>query len=139
MHNEFEEAQAAAVAKTKRAQIEAIAHPFVSEVETVQKGMTTIGISEGTKSASQPAIETDVFGDTVTQPKEFKSTVELKKGKQIFLSNLETMRLGLIFYFGLFFSSQSQSKHRWNFQILTINDSIVIIVWVKMIRATDSA
>lgn len=83
MHDAFQEAQAADLAKTsKRAPIEAIANPFVSEVESVQDGMTTIGINKSTKSTPESKLESDLSACTVTPPKGSAPVVEIKKGKQ---------------------------------------------------------
>lgn len=81
MYDEFEEDQAKT---SKRAPTEAMVHPFLTEVEAVQDGMTTAGIIAAAKPTPEPRMETDVFGDTVTQSKELMPLVEIKKGKQTF-------------------------------------------------------
>lgn len=86
MHDGFQEAQAANMAKTSNeALIEPIVHRFVSEVESVRDSMTMIGLNKSAKATPEPQMETDVFGDTVTQPKESMPVVEIKKGKQIII------------------------------------------------------
>lgn len=83
MYDGFVEAQTAAAAKTsKRVPIAAIDNPLVSEVEAVRDDMTSISLAEATTSTPNPNMEIDVFGDTVTQPKESKPLVGIKKGKQ---------------------------------------------------------